>query len=206
MMLLILGLAFAVGAAIAVGLALVVSRVPDVMTQRKIDSRMQEIAFGDAFEAGKGTTKTKALLKSQNAGPLPGIELAIGGTARGFALAGWIKQSGTKASLSAVLIASVIMGVVGGDRDRRRHSRTLVDTGRFRRWRLLAVPGAAVQAEPADARVRRAVPGGARPDCPRLEGGARVRHRAEDGGRRAVRNRLARSSGTPSRSRTSACR
>ena len=111
MILLMVGLAFAVGAAIAIGLALVVQRVPDVMTQRKIDSRMQEIAFGDPFESDKGTTKN--LLKSQNTGLLPGMELAIGGTARGFALASWIKQSGTKASLSAVLIASFILGVFG---------------------------------------------------------------------------------------------
>ena len=111
MILLMVGLAFAVGAAIAAGIAIMVSRVPDMMVQRKVENRLQEIAFGDRFDANDQSSKN--ILKSHNAGPLPGLDAAIGGTARGSAITAWIEQSGTKASLSAILLVACIMGVIG---------------------------------------------------------------------------------------------
>jgi tight adherence protein B len=109
----LVALAFVVGAGIVLGLSFMISRMPDMMTQRKVDSRLQEIALGDRFESEKDAGGKKNLLKSQNVGPLPGLEQAIGGTHRGSAVAAWINQSGTKASLSAVLIGSFVFGIVG---------------------------------------------------------------------------------------------
>ena len=68
------------------------------MVQQKVENRLQEIALGDRFETAKDNRED--LLKSQHSGPLPGLEAAIGGTARGSALSAWIEQSGTKAALS----------------------------------------------------------------------------------------------------------
>ena len=110
MIMLMVALAFVVGAAITIGLWMMAARVPDMMTQRKVDTRLQEIALGDSFKPDK--EKAKALLKTQNVGPLPAIDIAIGGTQRGSAIAKWIEQSGTRASLSSVLLMSLASGVV----------------------------------------------------------------------------------------------
>ena len=108
MTLVIVGIAFVVGAGVAVGIAIMMARVPDMMVQKKVEDRLQEIAFGDRSEAAKDNPK---LLKSQNVGPLPGLDLAIGGTVRGSKITAWIEQSGTKATLSAVLLVSFFLGI-----------------------------------------------------------------------------------------------
>ncbi|HXG54420.1 MAG TPA: type II secretion system F family protein [Vicinamibacterales bacterium] len=102
-------LAFVVGAAIAVGIAYYAAKVPAMMMRRKLDSRLQEIALGD--RATEEVTET--LLKSRNTGPLPGLDRAFGKTARGASLASWVEQSGTKVSLSAVLLVAFLGGVLG---------------------------------------------------------------------------------------------
>jgi tight adherence protein B len=100
-----------VGALLAVGISMIVGRVPEMMTQRKVDSRLQEIALGESFKPDK--ENAKALLKTQNVGVMPSVDVAIGGTARGSAVAHWIEQSGTKASLSTMLLIAIVTGVVG---------------------------------------------------------------------------------------------
>jgi tight adherence protein B len=110
--LVIVGIAFLVGAGIAVAMAYGASRVPDIMVQRKVDSRLQEIAFGGRIETdAKG--KTKNILKSKNVGPLPSLDQMIGNSQRGSRLASWIEQSGTKASVSAVLLVAFVAGALG---------------------------------------------------------------------------------------------
>ena len=108
MTIVIVGIAFVVGAGVAVGIAIMMARVPDMMVQKKVEDRLQEIAFSDRPEAAKDNPK---LLKSQNLGPLPALDLALGGTARGSRISAWIEQSGTKASLSAVLLVSFFLGI-----------------------------------------------------------------------------------------------
>jgi tight adherence protein B len=103
-------LAFIVGVGAVLGLAQAGSKVPAMMLQRKLDSRLQEISFGDKPE----TEAVKTLLKTFNKGPLPNLDRAFGQTARGNALAAWIEQSGTKASLSAVLLIALVSGLLIG--------------------------------------------------------------------------------------------
>jgi tight adherence protein B len=110
--LIVVGIAFVVGAAIAAVLATMAARVPDMMVQKKVENRLQEIALGFQ-EDTKNAKEAKKILKTQHSGPLPGLEAAIGGTARGSALTAWLEQSGTRASLTAVLLVSLVTGVVG---------------------------------------------------------------------------------------------
>jgi tight adherence protein B len=111
MLIAMVALAFAVGAAIAVGIFLMVGRVPDMMTQRKVDDRLREIALGESFKPAD-KEGTKALLKTRNVGPLPAIDIAFGNSERGSAITRWIEQSGTKASLSAMLLIAIVVGVL----------------------------------------------------------------------------------------------
>jgi tight adherence protein B len=103
-------LAFIIGVAAVLGLAQASSKVPAMMLQRKLDSRLQEVTVGDKPEA----EAVKTLLKTFNKGPLPNLDRAFGQTARGNALAAWIEQSGTKASLSAVLLIAIVSGLLIG--------------------------------------------------------------------------------------------
>jgi len=102
-------MAFVVGAAIAVGLARLASHAPTMMMQRKLESRLQEITLTEQAKE----EKAHVLVKTRNEGPIPGIDRAFGNTERGASLASWVEQSGTKASLSAVLLVAAGSGVVG---------------------------------------------------------------------------------------------
>ena len=103
-------IAFAVGVGFVLGGAQFMSKLPAMMMRRKLDARLQEITAGDRPDS----EPTKALLKSLNEGPLPALDRAFGQTAKGNALASWIEQSGTKASLSAVLLMAAFSGIVLG--------------------------------------------------------------------------------------------
>jgi tight adherence protein B len=109
MVIVVVVLAFVIGVGLVLGGARFASEVPAMMMRRKLESRLQEISHGDKPDA----EPTKAILKSLNQGPLPALDRAFGQTARGNALAGWIEQAGTKASLSAVLLIVVLVGIVG---------------------------------------------------------------------------------------------
>ena len=101
-------LAFVIGVGLVLALAHLGSRVPAMLARRKLDSRLQEISSTDSPDDA-----AKDLVKTSNQGPLPGLDRAFGRTARGSALTSWIEQSGTRASLSAVLIVSVVLGFLG---------------------------------------------------------------------------------------------
>jgi tight adherence protein B len=102
-------IAFAIGVGLVLGGAQFASKLPAMLMRRKLDSRLREVTVGDKPDSSE---PTKALLKTLNQGPLPAIDRAFGQTARGSALAGWIEQSGTKMSLSAVLLIAGASGVL----------------------------------------------------------------------------------------------
>ena len=109
MILVMVVLAFIVGVGLVCALAYGGMQVPAMLMQRKLDARLQELSA----PADENEQPGKTLLKTLNEGPLPMLDRAFGKTARGSALAGFIEQSGTKASLSAVLLVAVLMGVMG---------------------------------------------------------------------------------------------
>lgn len=108
MAILVGALAFVVGVAIVLGLAYFGSKVPDMMLRRKLDSRLLEVSAVDTDVDDGG----KALVKTKGGGVLPGFDRAFGSTARGFAVTTWIEQSGTKASLSSILLVAGVLGLL----------------------------------------------------------------------------------------------
>ena len=107
-------LAFAVGAALVIGGYFGAVKLPGLMAQRKLDSRLLELSQDPEPEA-----KTSSLLlKVQHVGPMPALDRAIGGTVRGSAIGRWIDQSGVKASISGVvavaLCVATLLGLVAG--------------------------------------------------------------------------------------------
>lgn len=100
-------LMFFFGVAAVMGLYFAATRLPGMMAQRKLDARLQELS------APVEEQKDESLLvKVQHEGPLPAIDRYFAGTTRGSALGRWIEQSGSKASVSGILVIGLICAVL----------------------------------------------------------------------------------------------
>ncbi|HMC78827.1 MAG TPA: type II secretion system F family protein [Vicinamibacterales bacterium] len=98
---------FGVGAVMAAYFGVI--KLPGIMLQRKLDSRLQEVTAVDVPEEER-----ELLVKERHAGPLPGLDRFASGTAQGSALAAWIEQSGVQLSISALFLISVGLAVLMG--------------------------------------------------------------------------------------------
>jgi tight adherence protein B len=102
-------LAFVVGVAFVMGGYTAIARLPQMLLQRRLDTRLQEVSQP---LAPVDETPAKMLVKGQNVGPLPAIDRILAGTTKGSALGRWIDQSGLKLSLSGVLMIGFGLAVV----------------------------------------------------------------------------------------------
>ena len=94
-------LAFVVGVAFVMGGYTAIAKLPQMLLQRRLDTRLQEVSQP---LAPVEDAPAKMLVKVQNVGPLPAIDRILAGTTKGSALGRWIDQSGQKLSLSGVEI------------------------------------------------------------------------------------------------------
>jgi tight adherence protein B len=101
-------LMFFFGVAAVMGLYFAATRLPGMMAQRKLDARLQELSA--PVEEQKD--RESLLVKVQHEGPLPAIDRYFAGTTRGSALGRWIEQSGSKASVSGILVIGLICAVL----------------------------------------------------------------------------------------------
>jgi tight adherence protein B len=101
-------LAFFAGVGAVMGIYVMAVRLPGRLAQRRLDARLLEVTK-PAEEEKEGPSK---LVKDSKKGPLPGLDRYMGATARGFALARWIEQSGVRASISSVLFMAVVSGAL----------------------------------------------------------------------------------------------
>ena len=100
--------AFVIGVGLVMGVYTGAMKVPGMLAQRKLQSRLEELTSPlDEPSVGSG-----ALVKVSDAGPLPALERMISGTERGSAFGRWIEQSGMKMSISGVLLIAVVCGAL----------------------------------------------------------------------------------------------
>lgn len=104
----VVAVAFIVGVGLVLALAAFGAKIPGIMLQRKLDSRLREISMVDGHDAGDH----EDIVKAGKGGMMPALDRAFGRTARGNLLTAWIEQSGTKASLSSVLGVAVLLGLM----------------------------------------------------------------------------------------------
>ena len=99
--------AFVVGVGLVMAVYFGAMQVPGMMMRRKLEDRLQEVTqpFDDKETAN-------VLVKVAAEGPMPAIDRMLAGTAQGSSLARWLEQSGTKASISGVLIVSLVLAVL----------------------------------------------------------------------------------------------
>ena len=101
-------LAFVFGVGMVMGGYTAIAKLPQMLLQRKLDTRLQEVS--QPIERAEDTN-TKMLVKVQNVGPLPAVDRILAGTTRGSSLGRWLDQSGLKVSLSGVLL--IAFGLAG---------------------------------------------------------------------------------------------
>jgi tight adherence protein B len=106
----LVALVFIVSVAVVMGLFLGVTRLPGYLAQRKLNSRLDELALTP--EASSDADET--LVKTKNDGVLPGFDRIAAGTERGSRLARWIEQSGVAISLSGVMLISLLLAALLG--------------------------------------------------------------------------------------------
>jgi tight adherence protein B len=101
-------LAFAVGVGLVVGGFGAASKLPQMMQQRRLDRRLQELST----PADAETEETAGLVKVMHNGALPSIDKLLGNTTRGNAIGRWVDQSGVKVSLSGLFLAAVALAFI----------------------------------------------------------------------------------------------
>jgi tight adherence protein B len=99
--------AFVVGIGLVMGVYVGITKIPGMLAQRKLESRLSELSVPLDEPMAAGT-----LIKVSDAGPLPALERMISGTERGSAFSRWIEQSGLKMSISGVLLIGVGAGAL----------------------------------------------------------------------------------------------
>ena len=100
--------AFVIGIGLVMGVYVGITKVPGMLAQRKLQTRLEELtAPVDQPSIGDGT-----LVKVSDGGPIPALERMLSGTERGTAFGRWIEQSGMKISISALLLIAVVCGAL----------------------------------------------------------------------------------------------
>jgi tight adherence protein B len=116
-------LAFVVGVTLVMGGYTAVAKLPQMLLQRRLDTRLQEVS--QPIER-VDDTNTKMLVKVQKVGPIPAVDRILAGTTKGSGLARWIDQSGMTLSLSGVVLVAfalaALMALVAGVIARSRYA------------------------------------------------------------------------------------
>ena len=101
--------AFVVGVGLVMAAYVGTTKLPGMLAQRKLMGRLQSLS---APPDEPDAAVKAALVKVSNTGMVPGLDRMMAGTARGSALSRWIDQSGMKASLSGVLVVSLVLAAL----------------------------------------------------------------------------------------------
>ena len=106
---------FVFGAAVivVVGIYLLVTRLPGMMAQGRLEARLVEVSrpFDWEHKEGEGGAAGGELVKEQHEGL---IDRLASQSARGSSLARWVEQSGAKVSMSFLLVVCVALALVVG--------------------------------------------------------------------------------------------
>ena len=100
--------AFVVGVGAVLALSSFAAKVPGLLLQRKLESRLKEMTSPEGEDEGNHD----AIVKAGAGGMMPALDRAISRTNRGNALSAWIDQSGSKATLSSVLGVATVLGLM----------------------------------------------------------------------------------------------
>jgi len=102
--------AFVLGVGVVLGIYFGALRLPGILAQRKLNSRLDEVMA----TAEDAPVDGAQLVKQRHDGLFPAFDRLAGSTARGSALAHWIEQSGVRLSIGALFLMASVVGLVLG--------------------------------------------------------------------------------------------
>jgi len=105
-------MAFVAVTAGIIAMAMMLSGRTQVKREQAIKSRLQEVSTGGAVAAEPGNPADTTLLRKESAGPLPNIDRAATEALKGSGVERWLQQSGTAMSISAVVLTTLLFGVL----------------------------------------------------------------------------------------------
>ena len=100
---------FVLGAGAVLGVFLLITKLPGILAQRKLDARLAEVTVTPDAEVDG-----VAVVKEQHKGFMPGLDRLAAGTTHGSALAKWIEQSGVRLSISGLLMLALVGALIAG--------------------------------------------------------------------------------------------
>ena len=101
---------FIVGAALVFGAYHLVTRLPQYLTERRIQQRIDDVAHHLEPQQAEAFN----LVKQQVAGVLPGLDKLATDTAYGSSLSRLVEQAGSKMGVSTIILLALILGVCVG--------------------------------------------------------------------------------------------
>jgi tight adherence protein B len=102
---------FIVGVGAVMGAYYAFTMLPGLMQQRRLENRLVEVTSLAQADDKAGAA---GLVKEQKGGLLPILDRLASATARGSALSGWLEQTGTKVSVSSLIVMSLASAVIVG--------------------------------------------------------------------------------------------
>jgi tight adherence protein B len=100
-------LMFVVGVGVVMGGYTLVTRLPGIMEARRLNQRLADLSAPMTAEGD-----TAAIVKKAASGPLPMIDRLVAENKAGAGLAKLIEQSGVRTTPSAVVVMSLVVGIV----------------------------------------------------------------------------------------------
>jgi tight adherence protein B len=106
---LLVTLVFVVATAGVIGVYMLFAGRSQAALRKSVDSRLLELSGGGLL----GADGDDSLIRTQASGPLPMVDRAAREAMRGLAIELWLAQSGTRLTISALLVIAVVSGLTG---------------------------------------------------------------------------------------------
>jgi tight adherence protein B len=95
-----------------VGVAMLLTGRTQIKREKAIQSRLQEVSGGGAMTTEDGSVADTTLLRKESSGPLPNIDRVATEALKGSKVEKWLQQSGTAMTISAVVLTTLMFGVL----------------------------------------------------------------------------------------------
>ena len=105
-------MAFVAVTAGIIAAAMMLSGRTQVKREQAIKNRLQEVSVGAAVTAEPGAPADTTLLRKETAGPLPSLDRAATEALKGSGVERWLQQSGTAMTITAVVLTTLMFGVL----------------------------------------------------------------------------------------------
>jgi tight adherence protein B len=95
-----------------VGLFMLLSGRSQMRREKAIHNRLQEVGGGGAVTTEDGDGPGSTLLLKEIAGPMPNMDRVATAALKGSGVERWLQQSGTAMTISAVILTTLMLGVL----------------------------------------------------------------------------------------------